>query len=128
MTGPLLLLLLLHLRQREGERRERKGLFTLCNHTAFGVLVDVLLCLRLHACLSACSSVCMRAQTIRASTSGSGLQAGSAALKGCDSAVILILPLPLRSHPGSLLHVSASFTASPTPTPIPIPLSVLYRN
>lgn len=37
------------------------GLFTLCNHTAFGVLVDVLLRPKLHACVRALISlhVCM---------------------------------------------------------------------
>lgn len=66
-----------------------------------------------------CSSVRMYARTICESTSGSGLQAGYAALKGCVSAAISFSHSPSASysHSGSLLHVAASFAASaPTPS------------
>lgn len=52
---------------------------------------------------------------VHESTSGSGLQAGYAALKGCVSAAISFFRPPSApySHSGSLFHVAASFTAPP---------------
>lgn len=108
--------LLLHLHRRKGERRERKGPFTLCNHTSFGVLGDALLHLGLRACLSACSSVCLCARTICASTSGPGLQDGCEALKGCLSAVILIPPARIQVLFCMCLHHSLP-PLSPTHPP-----------
>lgn len=111
------------------EKRRGGSLFTLCNHTAFGVLVDVLLCLRLDACvrMCICPHVCTNYLRVHLRLWAAGWVCSLKRLCFCCH---FFLPLSLCF----ILAFGFSFACGCIirclcPHPLPrIPLPVPYRN